>query len=369
MTKSIRRAPLRLLSFIPLIAFLLALGLATGCSDDDDNGNIDTTPPPADDVSESWTETYEVAPYRETCTADEPQLCFVVSSDDSNETELIYGDIEGLNWSWGHRYVVEVTVNDVASPTEEGSTTTYQVTKIVRDELVPEGSTFAIDLDSNFVSQALNCQFNILGQVSFTTDDDATCVALNAALAADRRVLATFSYTGNASQPILLDSIAATDIDDDAEWDSLQYEEVTTRSDDDECGRGLRRFVVREDGTYLYRDCNDELEGTLDSEDFDQLQDLASEATADGIGSDLTCNAAPQAELSVVDIILATDERLRLYIEGAELGQCYRGDLEQATEVRDLLRGLSNEYDGDAVEATPSPSPIPTPLPSPTPEA
>lgn len=367
--KHLRRTPMnRYSTWLPLIAFLLALGLAPGCGSDDDNGFVAPPEVPAPDEGSSGEpsiQTFEVRAYKETCLSEGPALCFIASQE-GQRPRLISAPIENFNWQPGTNYVIEVEVRDIKNPPADGSSQTYRLVRVISESAAPVGSTFEIDIGPRWVEPSMACTFSLLEQLGFSTRNQELCDQLNATLSANRDVDARFSYTGQPNLPFLLETLKGEDIPTPT-WDEVFYQERDINPVNDTCGKPTK-FTVQEDGRFELVNCDDLQRGELENQDLAAVTKIADSLTEMNLQTPPVCQPAVTVDQeAIVDLTLSNGERPRVYRIAETGGECTRGDRAQAIALKDLMNELSERYAEDAPEPTPTPTATPTPTPTPEP--
>jgi hypothetical protein len=85
-------------------------------------------------------ETWLVEDYRVPCVGVGSQLC--VRYTEGGESNLLYGGVEGFTAEWGRSYEIDVIVEDVPNPPEDGSSLRYILDEVVSAETASPGDQF-----------------------------------------------------------------------------------------------------------------------------------------------------------------------------------------------------------------------------------
>ncbi len=126
-------------------ALVLGMSVVTACSNNDDSANDDPRDDRTGQMSEPGDHTVVVLPYKATCVGEMEQLCYIVRVDGSDNEELVYQEIEGLNWRWGERVTARITTTVVPNPPQDSSDRKFAVARINSRQEVGEDETFQID--------------------------------------------------------------------------------------------------------------------------------------------------------------------------------------------------------------------------------
>lgn len=348
---------------LALAAFLLALGLAPGCAPKDEGSSQVAAPaeppqpPPAqpqEPIDTRLIRSFEILPHKAACASDKAKLCYVLQTNET-ETALLYENIEGFNWQWGKRYVIDVEELEAPEPPVDGPFKIYKLVEIVDQQPAPEGSTFEMDIDREFLNPGTDCVFSLMG-TKFTTRDQNTCDLLNLAISARGIITARFSHTSSADKPLLLESIQSS-THTNLTWTELSIE--TRETSTGECKKP-ELLILKPNSNFELTGCHGFTSGQLDRADFKKIDDLAE------FTSDLSLNFAPNCErsrqktISLVSLTLNNGHRRTIYRTNGKNELCFRGEEKKSVELQETLEQLAKKL-------RPTPLPLPQPIPPPPP--
>lgn len=147
-----------------LLAMTMALGLtACGADGDTEPGEVETRQ-------------LELAHFQVPCEGVGRQLCLVAKTE-IGETELMYDGIEGFDFEWGQRVVVEVREEAVANPPADGSSVRLILEDIIDSEA--DRTSFELQLAPGDLVETAS-GLSLLGLVKVECATAEICAAVQA---------------------------------------------------------------------------------------------------------------------------------------------------------------------------------------------
>ena len=92
------------------------------------------------------TEEMTILSYKTPCSGLRQRLCYLVKSNNADETTLFYNSIENFEFSWGHTYQISVLVTEIKNPPADASSVKYQLKQLVSDVEDDIGQTYKYEL-------------------------------------------------------------------------------------------------------------------------------------------------------------------------------------------------------------------------------
>lgn len=152
-----------------LITLSLLCGLTAGLAACGESG--DTEPGEETQIRE-----LTLAHYKVPCEGVDRQLC-LVARDKSGGTELLYDGIEGFDFEWGQRVVVEVREEAVPNPPMDGSSVRLILEDVVN--AANDRSSFELDLSPGDLVETAN-GLSLLGQIGIECATEEICRTVQA---------------------------------------------------------------------------------------------------------------------------------------------------------------------------------------------
>jgi hypothetical protein len=97
-------------------------------------------------TSPAKTQTLVVQHYQVPCQGESTMMCYLVKKQDQEDWEYFYDEIQGLDYEWGYVYTLEVSIENITNPPQDGSSIATKVEKVLKKEKVAEGTTFELPL-------------------------------------------------------------------------------------------------------------------------------------------------------------------------------------------------------------------------------
>lgn len=154
----------------------------------------------------------EIDHYKTPCYGVSRYLCTRARDQGAANFGLMYDGIEGFSFQWGHTYVLEVDVDTVDNPPEDGSSVSYTLMSVISDTPVSPETTFVIRVDgtSDDLGYLPDLTFDqngggtLLSAVAFTCADADVCAAASQVEDTGGIANLTFGYPDPVGEPIVL---------------------------------------------------------------------------------------------------------------------------------------------------------------------
>jgi hypothetical protein len=147
-------------------------------------------------------EVYEVAPDLKRC---ENFLCTYGKELDTGREESFVGGIDRFEFRWGVLQKVRLRENDRSDPA--AIILKYSLVEVIDTERVPEGATFQLSLNREFVSGNRSGGFTLLDRYPMVCDSDALCAALEQKRLAAEDFTLEMRYPRSDGDPLVVTRI------------------------------------------------------------------------------------------------------------------------------------------------------------------
>ncbi len=153
---------------------------------------------------DSTTRSYEVAPYKSTCSGLWYTLCLQVREPGALSFENMFETPSGFDFEWGVGYVILVEETEVENPPADGSSIRRSLVRTLERSPVPVGAVFEIPVPGEALIRESGDVFRLFpGRDTFRCEVAADCDALEAL--PDRSwVMLTMGYPDEPGGPIRL---------------------------------------------------------------------------------------------------------------------------------------------------------------------
>ncbi|HIO96870.1 MAG TPA: DUF4377 domain-containing protein [Leucothrix sp.] len=147
--------------------------------------------------------------HKEECDAFSLSLCLQTRNSTNDEWVLFDATINGFTYQWGHDYKLEIEVEDITNPPQDGPSKKYTWVKTISDTTENQ-EAFEISVSRNLISSLIkkvsDDTYKIYNdKILKCLPDD--CAKIDSIISDDRGVLFEFKHNDNPSEPLDLQKI------------------------------------------------------------------------------------------------------------------------------------------------------------------
>ncbi|MCM2282974.1 MAG: hypothetical protein NDI61_14125 [Bdellovibrionaceae bacterium] len=148
----------------------------------------------------------EIEPYRELCSGDSSELCYLVRRQGVEGLERVRGAIEGFRHAWGVRAKIRATSVTLA----DGRSGWRQVEALVQSRATPLEAHF-VRLSVAVMRETEPCIFLVRSEAALHVPDGGLCRSLRVWLREGREFIAELEFDFNQTYPMRILTISAGD--------------------------------------------------------------------------------------------------------------------------------------------------------------
>lgn len=161
---------------------------------------------------------YEVDHYQVPCMGVQTQSCLRVRPEGEDNFELNYSGIQGFSHDWGHRYELEVAVEEIDEPHQDASSVQYEMVEILSQQPVEPGEEFSLFIDhppegnpAMLTIEDDEPRGGIYAGPGYRCDDESHCDEIRQLVADEIDFTATFAYGDDVNGRVIVTDIDPAD--------------------------------------------------------------------------------------------------------------------------------------------------------------